>query len=141
MYTRLKISLASGVFIILMLASWILNMGWLRVIGTFMLIPVIHSVAFFFGNFLSGKNFKKRKNVTIITVLSFITFIIPHLLIADFADIGESYLFFRLIENSKVAEITTPIGGVFFAVNIAMLICQYTLFFAYRNESQGEGRS
>lgn len=135
MHTKRKINLVSGILIVIMLASWLANFGWVRLAGTFMLIPLLHPMAFFIGNYLSAELFADHPKVRWMTVLSFITFLLPHLLIADVGDVGEAYVFFHWIENSTVAAITSSIGYAALVLHLTALIIQYVLVFLSRRKA------
>ena len=124
MSTKLKINLLSITLILIMLASWILNMGWLRFALTFFLVPLMLPILFIIGNNIACKYFSTSKWIKIVTLISLITFLPPHLLVADGGDIGELYLFFGLVVSNKISYIAMPTGIVLFFINIGAIICQ-----------------
>ena len=130
---KTKINILSLFMILIMFASWIFNFGWIRLALTFILFPVIQAVIFFIANRLSAKNIN-LKPVRLATVLSYATFLLPHLLILDCGDIGESYILFHLIESNKISEITSRIGYLFMIVHIACVITQFVLYFMHRTQ-------
>lgn len=127
---KTKINILSLFMILIMFASWIFNFGWIRLALTFILFPLIQSVVFFIANRLSAKNIH-IKPVRLATILSYVTFLLPHLLILDGGDIGESYIFFHLIESNRISEITSRIGYFFMLVHIACVILQFVLYFKH----------
>ena len=130
MKNKTKLNILSLFMILIMFASWIFNFGWIRLALTFILFPVIQAVIFFIANRLSAKNIN-LKPVRLATVLSYATFLLPHLLILDCGDIGESYILFHLIESNKISEITSRIGYFFMLVHIACVILQFVLYFKH----------
>ena len=130
MKTKTKLNILSIFMILIMFASWILNFGWIRLALTFILFPLIQAVIFFIANRLSAKNIH-IKPVRVATILSYVTFLLPHLLILDGGDIGESYIFFHLIESNRISEITSRIGYFFMLVHIACVILQFVLYFKH----------
>ena len=132
---RLTTALLAFAFILIMLASWILNFGWLRFIGTFLLIPLFHPALFFVGNLLYAE-LPRKKSSCRLTVLSFATFLLPHLLIADGGDEGELYLFFHLIESNAVADVTSLIAEVALLAHVVILTVQYVAYFRHRKKEK-----
>ena len=110
MSNRLKLNLLSIGMIAVMCLSWVFNIGWIRLILKFLLFPVISAVVFFIGNHLSAKYIQTDKNLKTVTMLSYITFLLPYLLVGDGGDIGEMYMLFGLIENDTIVGIVTMIG-------------------------------
>ena len=58
----------------------------------------------------------------------------PHFLILDGGDIGESYIFFHLIESNRISEITSRIGYFFVLIHLASVILQFVLYFKHRTQ-------
>lgn len=133
MKNKTKLNILSLFMILIMFASWIFNFGWIRLALTFILFPLIQAVIFFIANRLSAKNIN-LKPVRLATILSYATFLLPHLLILDCGDIGESYILFHLIESNKISEITSRIGYFFIPVHIACVIMQFVLCFKHRTQ-------
>lgn len=140
MTTKTKLNLLSIFLILIMFASWIFNFGWIRLALTFILFPVIQAVIFFIANQLSVKNIN-LKPVRLATILSYATFLLPHLLILDCGDIGESYILFHLIESNKISEITSRIGYFFIPIHIACVIMQFVLYFKHRTQRVNGNRN
>ena len=133
MATKTKLNLLSIFLILIMFASWVLNFGWIRLALTFILFPLIQAVVFFIANRLSAKNIH-IKPVRLATIISYATFLLPHILILDCGDIGESYIFFHLIESNKISEITSKIGYLFMLVHIACVVFQFVLYFKHKSK-------
>ena len=64
----------------------------------------------------------------------YVTFLLPHFLILDGGDIGESYIFFHLIESNRISEITSRIGYFFVLIHLASVILQFVLYFKHRTQ-------
>lgn len=140
MTTKTKLNLLSIFLILIMFASWIFNFGWIRLALTFILFPLIQAVIFFNANRLSAKIIH-IKPVRLATILSYVTFLLPHFLILDGGDIGESYIFFHLIESNRISEITSRIGYFFILVHIACVIMQFVLCFKHRTQRVNGNRN
>ncbi len=136
MSTKAKMNLLSIILIVIMLASWVLNIGWLRFGLTFYLVPLILPIIFIVGNNISYKYLSTSKAIKIATLISFITFLPPHLLVADISDIGEFYLFFGLIVSDSVANFTMPIGITLFFIHIGAIICQFAFAAVLKSTSR-----
>ena len=120
-------NIPSTVCIVIAAVSWILNMGWYRVVFTWLAIPIIHPIIFKIVNIrfaklvkLTGSTLKTK----FLSVLSCATYLLAYLLLPDGGDIGSAYMFFALIHSNKV-EIFLPIAILFFLANIAVMIIQF----------------
>ena len=138
MSNRRKLNLLSIGMIAVMCLSWIFNIGWIRLILTFLLFPVISAVVFFVGNHLSAKYIQTDKKLKTVTMLSYITFLFPHLLVGDGGDIGEMYMLFGLIQNDTLVGIVTTIGICMFVFHFVILIAQYALLYQYHRAKKAE---
>ncbi len=108
-------------FALIMLASWIFNLGWFRVILTWIPIPLIHTIAFLFINIKSINRVSTFKELEKYIILSSVTYLLPYLLLPDFGDVGGMYFFFGLIRNDVAAKITFCIAPVLFIANLSIL--------------------
>lgn len=113
------------IFVIIAIASWILNMGWFRVFLTWIALPFIHTVAFLLINMKSANRVSSYKKLKKYMILSCMTYLLPYLLFPDGGDGGGMYLFFTLIRNDTVANVMMYIAPIIFVVNIAVLILEY----------------
>ena len=138
MSTKLKINLLSFILVLIMLASWILNMGLLRFGLTFYLVPLTLPILFIISNNISCKYFPTSKWIKIVTLISIITFLPPHLLVADIGDIGKLYLCFGLIVSNEVAFFTMPIGITLFFINVVAIVCQLIMAIVLKSASRKE---
>ncbi len=110
--------------ILVMIPSWILNIGWYRFILTLLAFPVIHSVLF---AIINGKAILKlflSKKIKIYTLLSFATYIISYISFPDGGDHGPMYVFFGLLHNNTIAKIAGALCVISFIAHIIVLILQ-----------------
>jgi len=135
MSARTKINLITSVLTAVMLASWFLNFGWLRFVATFLLFPLVQGGLFILLNVFSSKYYRRSKPLWIVTVLSLATFLLPHLLIPDVSDIGPTYFFFGLIQNSAAADIAMGFGSLFLLVHLGLFTAQFVLFLLVRSKT------
>ena len=124
--TKLKYTLVAGIFVIIAIISWILNMGWLRVIMTIYAVPIIHTIAFIIINIFSLSYINKSVKLKRYVDLTYITYLVSYLLFSDCADVGPMYVFFGLIHNDDVAYISYTISSIAFIGNITLLVLQIT---------------
>ena len=136
MSTRSKLNLLSIVFILVAAASWVLNVGWLRVILTLFLAPVFHAVLFFVGNHFCARYIPQNKWLKLVTGCSYVTYLLLYLLLPDFGDVRPGYLFFHLIENDMAASVCMVISEGLFFLHIAILVMQYVLCFLHRSKQK-----
>ncbi len=114
--------LASVALSVLAIASYIFNMGWIRVLLTFVLFPIFHIVAIFITNILTTKYFKFSKAVKIYNIVYNVSFALFYVFLPDAGDIGESYIFFGLIKNSELATVCGYLAELFAVVHIVFFI-------------------
>ena len=112
----------SSVFV--MLASWIFNMGWYRVILTWIPIPLIHTIAFLIINIKSANRVSNYKFLRKYIILSSVTYLVTYLFLPDGGDVGGMYAFFTIIRNDIITNIMMYISLVCFVVNIAVLFIE-----------------
>lgn len=122
--TKLKYTLISVLFVIVAIVSWVLNMGWLRFIMTFLAVPIIHTIAFMIINNFSLSYVDKSVKLKRYVILSYTTYLLGYILLPDGGDVGTMYVFFGLIHNDIVASISYNISSIAFIGNIVLLVLQ-----------------
>ncbi len=109
--------------ILIVAASWVLNMGWLRVILTWLAFPIIHSVIFAIINGKALLRLFCSSKLRIYTLISYVSYVFSHIFFPDFADIGPMYVFFRLLRDNTIA----CISGIFSVMSFVIYII-FTVF-------------
>jgi len=122
--SKLKYNLISILFVIIAIVSWVFNMGWLRFIMTFLAVPIIHTIAFIIINSFSLSYIDKSVKLKRYVNLSYITYLLGYLSLPDGGDVGPMYVFFGLIHNDIVANISYIISSISFIGNIVLFILQ-----------------
>lgn len=122
--SKLKYNLISILFVIISIVSWVFNMGWLRFIMTFLAVPIIHTIAFIIINSFSLSYIDKSVKLKRYVNLSYITYLLGYLSLPDGGDVGPMYVFFGLIHNDIVANISYIISSISFIGNIVLFILQ-----------------
>lgn len=122
--SKKKMILLSILAIFIAAVSWILNMGWIRFIMTFMLIPFIHVIIFFFTNLIMASYVDKAKNIKILNLLFGMTYLLFYIFLPDAADYGEMYFFFGLIHSNLFSNIAYGVSSISFLGHIALFILQ-----------------
>lgn len=125
-YIKMKCMILTLLCMTIAAVSWLLNMGWLRFVMTYTLIPFVHAIIFFLANLFSAKYMQKSKKLKAIFIMFCITYLLSYLLLADGGDIGEMYVFFGLIHNNKIFYICNYLSGIAVFVHIVLLILQIT---------------
>lgn len=134
-----KINMLSVVLVLIMILSWILNFGMLRLTLTVVLFPVFHALLFILANWFSAQYIKESKWLKIVTILSFITFLLPHLIVSDFTEKGESYFFFGLIKSESFPSFSNPFGAGILVLNIVIFILQFVLVGIHKRKLKKSG--
>ncbi len=110
--------------VVIMLLSWVFNIGWFRLILTWVPLPLIHTIIFLVINFKSAARASSSSILKKYIPLSCTSYVLSYLLFPDGGDIGGMYLFFSLIRNNIVASIAMFLAFIIFSVNIAILILE-----------------
>ena len=118
---KIKTIIISVISILVVVATWIFNLGWLRLFMTAVLIP--HIVLFVFMNLYSTKYFDNSKKIKILNIFFVLTFLFAYVFMPDSDDIS-SYVFFGLIHNENVLNIAEIISTVAFVGNVVTFIMQ-----------------
>lgn len=118
---KIKTIIISVISILVVVATWIFNLGWLRLFMTAVLIP--HIVLFVFMNLYSTKYFDNSKKIKILNIFFVLTFLFAYVFMPDSDDIS-SYVFFGLVHNENVLNIAEIISTVAFVGNVVTFIMQ-----------------
>ena len=116
--------LASVLCIVIAGFSWVLNMGWIRFIMTFMLIPFIHAIIFFLTNLFTAGYIPKSKKLRNMNIFFYITYLLFYILLPDGGDVGGMYVFFGLIHSDLFSNICNAISHAAILGHIVLLILQ-----------------
>jgi hypothetical protein len=108
-----------------MLASWIVNIGWYRIILTWIPIPLIHTVAFIIVNFKAIRNVAHSDKLKKYISWSWATYLTAYLLFPDGGDDGAVRVFFNLIRNDVLCTIAMCAAIICFCANVAVLSLEY----------------
>ena len=76
-----SIAVVTFVSVIIAAFSWIFNMGWLRAIMTFLLVPVIHGLVYIFSNLIFVKYMDKSKKMRVMKVFFVATYLLAYLFV------------------------------------------------------------
>ena len=110
------------VCILIAIASWIFNFGWYRLIMT--IFAIIHTIIFVSISSKSMLEIHQSKKLKFYTLISYITYVIPYILLPD-ADDENLYMFFRLIHNNNIiVTIFYTVGMMNFIANIVFMVLQ-----------------
>lgn len=110
--------------IFLMFISWTFNLGWLRVLLTWLSFPVIHAVIF---GIINGKSLLKLHlsvRLKIYTLLSFVSYIISYFAFPDGGDGGTMYVFFGLLHGDAATSVAFTICYWSFITHLVITVLQ-----------------
>lgn len=122
---RRDIALISLTFFIFAAASFIFNIGWLRLIATFLLVPFTGTIAFFIMNFFAGKYIDKSNYLKKLNLFFMLTYLAGNIFSPDGGDTGGMYFFFGLIHNDILSILAILISLGAFVANIVLFILQF----------------
>ncbi len=110
--------------ILIVTASWILNMGWYRVILTWLAVPFVHPVIFAVINSKALPNLIYSAKLKIYTLITYITYVLMYAFLPDGGDVGSTYVFFGLINNGTAVHILAILSTVSLVAYIVFTILQ-----------------
>ncbi len=105
---------------ILMAISWIMNIGWYRLLLTFIAFPIIHSVLFINVNGKALLKLSASPKLKKYTILSFATYLLSYLTFPDGGDIGPMRVFFGLVQSNVIAMIAFHLCLISFIAHIVV---------------------
>ena len=109
---------------LVLLASWILNMGWYRFVFTIIPIPLMHTVAYLIINIKAIRRSSSFQGLDKYIILSAVSYMLSYSLFPDDGDIGETYFFFGLIHNDAIADIMMYVACIGLIANVALLVLE-----------------
>lgn len=109
--------------ILIVAASWILNIGWLRFILILLAVPFIHPVIFTVINAMAIPNVIYSARLKVYTLITDITYVLMYAFFPDGGDTGPMYVFFGLIKNDSAVHVLS----IFSAVSLIVYIIFTTL--------------
>lgn len=112
------------VCVVIMAASWVLNIGWYRVILTWLAVPIVHAVVFFILNAVALPNLMHSKKLKVYTLLTYVFFVFTYAFFPDGGDVGPAYVFFGLIKNDTAAHVLGVLSVVSLLAYIVFTILQ-----------------
>lgn len=122
----------SSVFI--MFVSWICNMGWYRIILTWIPIPLVHTIAFLIINIKFANIASNYKFLGKYIIFSSVTYLLTYFLLPDGGDGGGMYAFFTLVRNDTILNVMTYISLICFIVSIVVLFIEYLQLKKYKSQ-------
>ena len=125
-YEKKRCVIVSIVSLLIAGVSWVFNMGWLRFYLILQLVPLIHSVIFFYMNLLVAKHFDKSQKIKRLNLFFLISFLILYILMPDMpiGNDGGMFFLFGLIHHRmlNIFAIFTSITA--FVGHIVLLVMQ-----------------
>lgn len=103
-------------------ASWLLNFGWYRVLLTIIPLPILHIVAFVVINFAVSHKILLSDKLRRYVICSYITFLLTYFALPDGGDVGPAYVFFGLIRHDAVLTPGLWISLVCLAASVIFLV-------------------
>lgn len=122
-------SIVSAVVCILIsAAAFMCNLGWCRVVCAWLLIPFWYPLALVIITIITSKYIPHSKSLAAWQIISEITFLTSSLILPDFGDIGDSYMFFSQITPVPINdEIFLIASVVLFVISLVSMIMQIVL--------------
>ena len=126
--------LSALIAIIISVASYITNLGYIRVI---MFIPMyLHTLLFFFITYGAAGYTKASKAMKTIILISLISYPVANILLPDNALYGYDYAFFGLIGNKTATSLCSIISVIGYFINIISLVSQVVLWLVTKKRTK-----
>ena len=129
--TSVIISLLS---IFVVAVSWITNIGWMRIMLSFFLVPFLHAIYYFILNLAICFFVGQSKSLRLMNLLFSITYVLSNLFFPDGGDAGPSYFFFGLVKNDVLSDIAYVICVVSFVLHIILIALQLISVFRLKKQ-------
>ena len=110
--------------ILIVAVSWILNIGWYRVILTWLAVPFVHPVIFAVINGKALPRLIYSAKLKAYTLFTYITYVLMYVFFPDGGDTGSSYVFFGLIYDGAAVQILGILSTVSLIAYIIFTILQ-----------------
>lgn len=122
--------------VLIMVASWFMNFGWLRFAFTIVPLPLVHIAALLI--ITVGAVRLNRRKINLAVVFMQITFLLSYLLLPDGGDVGGLYMFFGLIHNDTIAMVCAGIASTLIKINIVIMIVLLVKVFKAKKKIKAE---
>ena len=117
-----NLMLLSLISIILVAISYILNFGFVRLLGLITLIPFAHAVLIFIIG-ITASRYSEHKRIRLYNILFSLTYVLSNVFYPD-ADEVSGHMFFGLIENSFMCNLGEVVSIVALIVHVFLLVLQ-----------------
>ena len=121
---RKKAIVVSILSVVIAALSFVMNMGWIRFIMIFLMIPFIHAAIFFLTNLFVSFYAERSHKIRSFNLLFCITYLAAYIFLPDGADYGEMYFLFGLIHSNILSGIAYAVSSIAFLGNIVLFILQ-----------------
>lgn len=136
-YIEVKMISLTILFMVISGTSWILNMGWIRFIFTFLLVPFVHAIIFFMINLRTAKYITKSRKLKLLSIIFCATYLLSYILLPDGGDVGGLYVFYGLIHSNLIAYICECICAFAIITHIVVFVLQIIEMSKIKRETKG----
>lgn len=121
---KVKYNILSILFIIIVGISWVMNLGWIRVI--FIIPMIFHAILFYFSNSSYHRNNDKiSKPMNLVNSAVYGTYLLFYILLPDGGDTEDSIrVFLGFIKNEMFVDIAAVISQLLLVANLILIIIQ-----------------
>lgn len=113
--------LASVLCVFIAVASWVFNMGWIRLALTFLLVPLIHAIVFLCIHLKAAK-IPSERIWNWIRISSCVGYVFSNLMFPDGGDNGELYFMFGLLDCESFFSIALYAAILFFVIHVVATV-------------------
>ena len=114
---------------------WIMQQDLLRMIAY--VILMVHMILLFVMVFVSSKHASKSENLPSVIKSSLVTFVILHLAMPAFPEIGNQerlYIIFKLFDDEVIATVGLMTSMFLLFINFILMIAQFVMFMKVRKD-------
>ncbi len=127
-------TLIALITIIISAASYITNLGYIRVL---MFIPMyLHTLLFFFITYGASEYTKKSRAMKVIILISLISYPLANILLPDNAMYGYDYAIFGLVGNRTATSLCSIVSVIGYFINIISLASQVVLWLVIKKHTK-----
>jgi len=120
---RIKMILLSLLSILIVVVSYLMNFGFIRLFCLLMLIPFAHAIIVFAISVVAS-NYSSYRKIQMYNYMFCITYIFSNLLFPD-SDELSTRMFFGLIENDFMCNLGTVLSIISLIMHIILIVLQF----------------
>lgn len=99
-------------------------------------LPFLYSLVFLLIEIFSARKMEEAPSLKLLSVFSWISYLLSFLLLPDGGDTGSMYVFFGLLHSDPILSIAGSLCGMAVTASTALLIAQLCILLKIRKRGQ-----